>query len=387
MFSRPQIPPHFGLLSPRVALAFALALLEVGGAHAQPQGVSTLRGTVVDSLTGQALEGAHVFIAASMLGTTTDAQGRFRLADVPPGAHTLYVSMLGFEAVRHPLRLPADVPDTLALRLRPVVFEAPEVVVTAEQPKRWRKRLRKFREKFIGTSANAERVTMVNPEVLDFEATWWGRLAATAREPLVIENRALGYRLRYFLKEFASEGGTTRYDGEPLFEELEPASPDEAAAWEAARREAFYGSFHHFLLALLDGRPREEGFHALHQRELRTSGGAPGFRVRPDRLLRPTETPGERELRFSGFIEVTYLEEEEEPAYLDWLRPPERRGAGLQRSWIELTDGPTAIDQNGEPVDPYGITVYGYFAFEGAAEMLPKEYRPEGWQRGGGGRG
>ena len=374
-----QNPPRNGLARPFAPLILALVLLPPLGARAQSGAVSTLQGTVVDSLTGEPLEGAHVFIAASMLGTTTDAEGRFRLADVPAGAHALYVSMLGFESVRRPLRLPTDATDSLALRLQPVVFETSELVVEAERPKRWRKRLRKFKEKFIGTSANAERVRIVNPEVLDFEATWWGRLAAEAAEPLVIENPVLGYRLRYFLKEFDSGGGRIRYDGEPLFEEMEPESAEQERAWAAARRAAFYGSFHHFLLALLDGRPREEGFRALHQRELQPSGGSPGFRIRPHKILRDTDTPGERELRFHGFIEITYLEEDEEPAYLDWLRPPQRRGRGPQRSWIELTDGPTTIDQNGEPVDPYGVTVYGYFAFEGAAEMLPKEYRPEGW--------
>ena len=287
--------------------------------------------------------------------------------------------MLGFTSAQRTLRLPVDADSLLAFRLQPVVFETGEVVVTAKRAKKWRRRLEKFKRQFIGTSANAEGVTVVNPEVLDFEPTWWGSLAAHAGEPLLIENRVLGYRLRYFLKEFASGGGTIRYDGEPLFEEIEPESPEEAEAWKAARQKAFYGSFHHFLLALLDGRLREEGFRAVHQRELQTPGGPPGFRVRPSRVLRDTETPGERELRFTGFIDITYLEEEEEAAYLTWLRPEQRRGLGYQRSWIKLNRGPTAIDLNGEPVDPYGITVYGYFAFEGAAEMLPKEYRPEGW--------
>ena len=378
LFSRPQILPHSRLRGLCRGMALVLLVLPVLSVQAQPRERSTLVGTVVDSTTGEALEGAHVFIAASMLGTTTDVRGRFTLPDVPPGAHTLYVSMLGFASARRPLRLPAGAGDTLTLRLQPVVFEVPGVEVTGERAKKWRKRLKKFRRQFIGESANAEAVRIVNAEVLDFETRWWGRFAAAAGEPLVIENHALGYRIRYFLKEFVSEGSTIRYDGEPLFEEMTPESPEEAAAWAAARRQAFHGSLRHFLLALLDGRLREEGFHALHQHEIRTSGGGPpGFRVRPHKVLRETETPGERELRFNGFIQITYLGEEEEPAYLGWLRPPQRRGLGHQQSWIQLTDGPTPIDLNGETVHPYGITVYGYFAFERAAEMLPKEYRPE----------
>lgn len=379
MFLFPQISPHTPVFRTQTVLVLLLLLLAAPCGIAQPLGLSTLRGTVVDSTTGEPLEGAHVFIASSMLGTTTDARGTFVLPDVLPGTHHLYASMLGFASARRVLRLPAEADSLLAFRLQPVVFETGEVVVTAKHAKKWRKRLEKFKRQFIGTSANAEGVTVVNPEVLNFEATWWGRLAADAGEPLVIENEVLGYRLQYFLKEFLSGGGTIRYDGEPLFEELTPESPEQEAAWKAARHQAFYGSFRHFLLALLDGRLREEGFRAVHQHEIQTSGGRPGFRVRSDRVLRDTETPGERALRFTNFIEITYLKEEEEAAYLARLRPEQRRGGAYQQSWIKLTNGPTAIDQNGEPVEPYGVTVYGYFAFEGAAEMLPKEYRPEGW--------
>ncbi len=75
---------------------FVFSLLLPLAAWAQTD-YAALTGTVVDAETGAPLDGANVFIAASTMGTATDAAGRFRIDRVPPGAHRLYVSMIGYE--------------------------------------------------------------------------------------------------------------------------------------------------------------------------------------------------------------------------------------------------------------------------------------------------
>jgi hypothetical protein len=83
-----------------------------------------------------------------------------------------------------------------------------------------------------------------------------------------------------------------------------------------------------------------------------------------------------RALQFTGFIEGIYEPEDEEPAFLKLqgaLRPP-----APQLSWIRFSNGPTRGDWLGAPIDPYGITVYGYLAFERVRDELPNEYRPPG---------
>ena len=37
-------------------------------------------------------------LASSMIGTTTDRDGKFVLEGVPPGAHRLVITMLGYES-------------------------------------------------------------------------------------------------------------------------------------------------------------------------------------------------------------------------------------------------------------------------------------------------
>lgn len=367
--------PRLVVLHPPVLLCALLCTLT---AQAQPAEMVTLSGTVRDQATGEALPGAHVFIATSTLGTASGTTGAYRLDRVPLGAHRVYASMVGYAPahVDTLLGTPGDV--AIDLTLAPTVVEGPEVTVTAERDPRWPRRLRRFETLFLGESPLAEACTIVNPEVLDFDASWWGKFKADAVRPVVIENRALGYRVTYFLETFELRGTTLRYDGEPLFEELAPASPQEAEAWDTNRRRAYYGSLRHFLLALLEDRIEEEGYllFLLPHARSRDLGDA-RYRTRAERLLEATDTPLEHRLDFPGFVKVVYLKEEEDPAFLTWQRRY-RRSPGNQNSYIELTDGPTLVDYTGEVIDPFGLTTYGYFAFERIAELLPKDYRPDG---------
>jgi hypothetical protein len=61
----------------------------------------TVRGTVVDAATRAPLPGANVILLEHepLIGTVTDADGRFRLDDVPLGRQSFRISYLGYEAV------------------------------------------------------------------------------------------------------------------------------------------------------------------------------------------------------------------------------------------------------------------------------------------------
>lgn len=171
----------------------------------------TLDGIVVDKETGTPLHDAHVFLAGSMRGTTTDADGRFELRDVRQGAQRLYASMMGYEPQFFDLFLQTDTTYTFAFRLPPQVIERPGVVVEAERDPDWHKRLARFETLFLGSSEWADSCTIQNPEALRFESKWWGKFTARAVEPLVVINRALGYRVQYFLDEFEASGGVIRW--------------------------------------------------------------------------------------------------------------------------------------------------------------------------------
>ncbi|MEZ4700100.1 MAG: carboxypeptidase-like regulatory domain-containing protein [Rhodothermales bacterium] len=375
----------------RILIAGLLLLAAgIAPAFAQPQPAAVLTGTVVDDSTGTPLAGVNVFIASSMIGTTTDGEGRYRLEKVPLGAQRLYVSSIGFEPQARDIILRESKLYTFDFRMAEAVAELGEITVEAKGDKRWARRLERFTSLFIGETPNAQETKILNPEVLDF-ADKGGTLLAFAGEILVIENRALGYKVQYFLKDFAAEPTRTRYDGEPLFEELTPANAEEAAMWEENRRKAFYGSVRHFFLAVLSGRAKEHGFEtfqrakpagAAGQGTFSSAGNGLDTRVPydPASMLKPGDNPNEKVLDFEGAIEIVFKGELEDESYARWQQQyggvGGKRNDRLQRSLIWQEDGPTIIDYKGDILNPYGVTVSGYFAFERIADELPKEYRP-----------
>ncbi|HET6569017.1 MAG TPA: carboxypeptidase-like regulatory domain-containing protein [Rhodothermales bacterium] len=375
------------LLTP---LVFLLLFPQLVSAQAVP--TATLVGHITNAETGEPLQGAHVFIAVSMNGTVADAGGAYRLDAVPVGAHRLYVSMIGFESGSQDIVLREGGTHTFDFKLKPAVVQAPEVTLEGKRNRKWQARLEKFTDLFIGETPNADETKILNPTVLDFEDRL-GTFTARASEPLVIENHALGYRIQYFLKEFEAEAGRTKYDGEPLFEEMTPESPAQAAIWQGNRRKAYFGSFRHFILSVFDGSWKDQGFMLYHRPANQqgmgrgTFAGLPGmqqrgmqggnrFPIEPSEFVKDGPSNLEKTLDFPGYVEIVYTRETEDPRYLTWGNRVVGAQPKFQTSMIQLEKGATEVDYKGDPIDPYGITFYGYFAFERVADELPKEYRP-----------
>lgn len=363
-----------------LALLLPVLLAVVLPVSAQPAGSVSITGTVVDDSTGAPLPDTHVFISGSMIGTTVDDSGRFRLRGVPPGAKRLYVSRLGYAPERFDLLLPPDTALTIDVRLEETVIEAEPVTVAGERDEDWYEHLGRFKRLFVGVSPTARRCYLLNPKVLYFDAAWWGKFEADATRPLTFENWALGYRVTYYLEEFEERGDLVRWDGEPIFERLAPRDSAEAARWADNRRSAFYGSLRHFLLSLLNDRVEEEQFRMY--RLPRADAFRDWRRARRVRVTREdileTTADSLATISFNGALEVQYTGAPESEAYVEWadLR---RAPRDVQVSQIRLNQPAIHIDRFGEIVEPYGATLYRYFAYrQRLANMLPRGYRPAG---------
>jgi hypothetical protein len=336
---------------------------------------ASVNGQVIDKSTGLPLSGAHVAIASSLRGTVTDGEGRYSLPGITPGAIRLIFSMIGFETAAVDTVLSSKTRMEIDIPMTPRVIELGDVSISGERPRRWTSRLRQFERLFLGESDLAEKSSIENAEVLEF-GTGIARLTASASAPLVIENRGLGYRLTYHLREFERSAGKVRWDGDPLFEELEPVNDDERARWPVERCRAFFGSFRHFVLTLIEGGAWDEGFRLSTRHNLDPTNHTMPFRASEHRLIHPTDSEETRELRWSGYLEVEYVRAPESDAYLRWERRGIHARPATQRSWIRVSRRPAIVDIEGEVADPYALTLYGYFAFTRIADMLPKEYRP-----------
>ena len=342
------------------------------------QAQAVIQGLVTDAETGQPLRGAHVYLSGTKTGTATSARGQYRLHKVPVGGYRMVISMIGYGTQVVDVIIGPGESKTMDFELESVVYELPEIRV-GNRDKDWEKNLERFTHHFIGQSEWADSVEILNPEVLYFDKSWWGRMSAEARAPLKIKNHALGYNITYHLEEFNHSGGRTRWDGEPLFSDMEPADSAQAAYWKRNRIKAFYGSLRHFMLALLADRVKEEGFVVYNYRQ-----GVYGYsnnrsRISPGRLLDEADEDYLYKMNFFGRLEIIYWNEAETPAYLRWQKNNRRGPVDSQTSYLELNEHPITVDEDGEIIQPYGATQFGYFAYDRLAHLTPREYRPEGY--------
>lgn len=118
----------------RLSLALAVA---APGIEAQT-GVGPVAGRVVDRTTFGPVEGATVRVDGGAPSTITDAEGRFRLESVAPGAVRLHVSRLGYEALTVDVGPGTEARLAVEVLLAPRALRLDRLVATVTGPQRAR---------------------------------------------------------------------------------------------------------------------------------------------------------------------------------------------------------------------------------------------------------
>lgn len=369
------------MIRPALRLLAAVLTFVAAGAAAQTAPMASITGRAVDADTGEALPGVVVYLSRTTLGAAAGSDGRFSIRDVPAGTYEIVASMLGYERVQRTLVVAAaPVVQTFALRERS--SDIGEALVVADT-RAWRSDLRRFERLIFGTTPQGRACSLVNPEVLDF-ADADGAFSATAAAPLVLENRALGYRVTVALDRFRAESTALAFGGATRYEALTPESPRQLAAWEAARQTAYRGSLQHFLRAVARGTAAADGFegYLLEGLDVPTfRAGAPTFvrRVVFDSLLverRDTRAPSGdgRTLAFGRMLHVEYAGELAHPDAPGTARIGRSR---RQHSVLHLAGHEAAFHAGGYFLDPYSAETFGYWAWEGLpCDLLPLDYVP-----------
>ncbi|MGK7394988.1 MAG: TonB-dependent receptor domain-containing protein [Candidatus Cyclobacteriaceae bacterium M3_2C_046] len=111
-------------------LFFLMGLLMSLNAMAQ---TGTIRGTIIDDATGEALIGVTVLIKGTTQGATTDLEGTYAIK-AEPGSYSLQISYVSYETIIiNDVNVDAgDVTQLGTIRMKESVEQLSEVVVTAE---------------------------------------------------------------------------------------------------------------------------------------------------------------------------------------------------------------------------------------------------------------
>lgn len=175
---------------------------------------------VIRDKEGKPIPGAGVYLSSYKMATVTNNEGEFVLPGLNPGNYDVLIEMMGYLPLSKNVVI-SNKSAKIAVILMENTIQLREVVIKAD-PNRDRY-IKIFLQQFIGMTPNSAQCKLLNPQVLqtDFNKAE-NVLTVTANEFLIIENKSLGYRIKYLLNNFERDfkRNIVYYSGFPTYEDL-----------------------------------------------------------------------------------------------------------------------------------------------------------------------
>jgi hypothetical protein len=371
-----------------------------------------ISGKVTTSESHTGIGKVSVFLSNSSYGTVTAEDGSFKLVGVKPGQYDLIASSVGFQDFSKTI-LVGNEQINIDIPLLPKVNQLRGVVITTNA--NWKKNWEEFKKSFIGTSENAKSCIVENPHVVNLvNSARRHTLEAWSDDFLIVDNRALGYRVKFLIDTFSNNGITNiiSWQGKAVFEELQ-GSMEQKKAWKLKRQETYYGSSRDFYKSLYSGTLSQEGFllKRLHRelnpdrpqeglilqkiryfREIHPSRDSLNYwigkenlskyfheyfsqdQVQPYQIFAKTDKPGLFIVSFSECLYVIYTKRREESDFKDLYRPLDM--PNYEISVLTLNEPYAVFDMNGVVFNGAPLNE-GTWSKSKLAELLPYDYSPE----------
>lgn len=379
------------VLSLVIMLSFCLSHF-IAGAQS-----NALSGIIRDSVSGRPLAGVSVFLAGTTRGTVSRNDGSFVLQGFPQGRYQLIISAIGYATYVTELNS-HNLPPFFKISLATAADQLAEVTVEPYLKDGWSKYGKTFLQYFIGTTENASSCTIKNKNVLRFHFSLKSnRLSVTAIEPLLIENKALGYELEYRLERFVCDFAShiISYYGYPLFRDIPTDDDYKKKKYATNRQLAYMGSMMHFMRSLYGHSVREEGFlikyvipvpniekrrvKAIYQPNIIPKDSIPIDTLHhywevlrePDYFTQTVTDPGGLLTRLKDQTQVLFFYEDCTVIYGN-----PKRGIAYKESSIRLMNQrPVAIDENGNyyPQEEV-LCLQNWGITQNISNLLPRDY-------------
>lgn len=347
------------------------------------QNQAVIKGVILNELS-KPVTNATVFIAGSKKATISDSSGIFILTPESGGAYQVSVSIIGYGKVSKTVLL-TDSTVFLTFRLKQTYIALAEVIISLDDDKE--RNLKTFKKEFLGISRNARQCIIRNPEriVLSMDKKT-GVLSANSEEFIEIENRALGYLVKYSLKNFSFDSNkhVTLYDGDIIFEDL-ISTQNQKDDWKVSRQKAYKNSLMQFLRALYNDNLVNSDYtihRAFDDIEKKSGWGFGKYvvEVNPAILslesLNATRQPDLLNLKFVKIL-ISYHDNHTKTAKVA-NNHAERDEIIVNEddSIIYLLKPNLIIDRRGDYSDHSSLYITGKFAQKRVADQLPYEYQP-----------
>ncbi|HET7119172.1 MAG TPA: carboxypeptidase-like regulatory domain-containing protein [Hanamia sp.] len=339
-----------------------------------------VKGKVIDKNTRQPLQGASVFAQNTTIGEASDSAGNFSIG-LPDGGYSLVVTYTGYETETMRINRTTSQNDSLVVELSPEVksLEAVTIAISNEVKDGWAKYGSFFTDNFIGQSKFSKQCVIKNPEVLHFYfSKKRDRLKVLAKEPLIVDNFALGYSLKFAIDSFTNyyNTKTNLFIGYPLFVEMQGDSAQQRT-WEENRAIAYKGSMLQLMRSIYARTLTEDGFEL----QFVVKNNGEDFPIHLENLYGALNYKMDDSTKTVEFhpnqseVAVFYKKAGPEKIYLDMDTTAKK---GFQLSSIFFPKGESFfIEPNGYFYDQEDIISNGYLGFKKMGDMLPYDYEPE----------
>lgn len=380
----------------------------------------TISGVVRDDK--ETIPGAAIYLSGTKISTITNNEGKFSLGKLPAGNYDVLIQVVGYLPYSKSITI-SDKNIYIDATIRANAVTLNEVVIKPD-PNRLRY-LNLFKDFFIGQTPNSRECKILNSHVLRIDYNKQSKiLSVGSDEFLIIENKALGYKIKYLLQNFEYDYSTriVYFAGFPFFEEMK-GSKSRINKWNKKRNIAYYGSSQHFFQSLYQGTSETEGFviHKLatigNKNRLpdslinanikRLSAGPRAInmltftkddslnfwlkerskpkamavlnkaKVLTDTLVK-TYNEDVKSVNFTDDLFVMYTKEKETEEYANLgfyvSRSPDM--GNFQVSLINLLEPPILFYKNGSIANPRSFLYKGFWAYEKMGDSVPVEFKP-----------
>lgn len=307
-----------------------------------------IKGKVMDLNTQTVIDFAAVYFNGTSTGTYTSQKGYFELDISQYKSMPLTISALGYYSITLD-NLSSN--NLYIVYLTPKEYELSEVIITAKNNSLKRRiSLNTFKREFLGTSSNARSCYLENEN--DIMLTFKPKsdtLKAYSLNPIIINNKALGYKLIYYLDkfEYSNSKGYFRIIGSCIFIADTTNFINLQEQFERKRFSTYVGSRMHFFRSLWENNLDQAGFIVTDPSV---------SKLTYDRIVTQTDS-------LSKYI--TYPEKLLVIYY-----------SGFQQGIIEMIKDSVNFDKDGF-FDPLGILWEGKMAEKRIGDLLPFEYKPK----------
>jgi hypothetical protein len=311
-------------------------------------------GKVLDKTNNTPIAFASVYQEGTFNGTYTDENGLFKLTLKDHNYLPIHISAIGY----YSKTVSEEFSEKgFIVYLSPKVYEISEIFVKGDAKKNNRKKnVVTFKKEFLGNTWKARYCEIENIDGILFKYDASSNvLEAFAKEPIVINNNALGYKIIYYLDHFEYNTKTTnlQYSGNYYFTSYTINDIQKQRKWLKRRKNAYLGSRMHLFRTLWESKLDSSLFVITDSL---------GTKLLNSDLVYSTKNNGainqEKYLINKGSIKIYY-------------KNPWNSSTAILNNEYQLI----FFDKRGY-FNPKGVIWQGTLARQRIADLLPFEYNP-----------